>query len=620
MADATRSLKIIVEEEKKGDGYNQAAKDIDQYSGKVSEADLKTKKWAETQKTLQVEIDKSRTRIKELHEEVAKTGDTSIFGDIRKEEARIRGFESTLKALAPVAEQAGRSFADTLGESLKGVDFRGVLIPALIGAAVLIAPALGAIIAGAVTGVVGLGGVAGGLFAASKDPKVRAAASDLGHHISEVFFASGSSFVGPIQQAAVMLKHDFDSLDLKSTFALAAPYVTEFAMGIGGIATDFMPGFNQALAKGKPAIDLFASRLPEIGKDLGDMLSKMAGSKGTLEGVNSLFNLISGTIHITGTSIAWLGDRYHDFNQAAAGTNEFIAKVYSLIGDKQNAAAFQETADEFKNLDDVAQQGAIHFQTVAGAEKYNAAITAQMGDAAAEAAAKVKELDDVTRSLFGTENSLADANLAVAQGFLDLQTNLVKGKKNWSDNTQAGIDNQKMLQQQIEAIQRRRDAAVEAAGTDKAAIDAANKKYQEQLDLILDIGRKAGDTQAALDKLAGNYNINVVVNTIQHGVEVAAGIIASALSQVGIQKRASGGPVMAGQPYVVGDGGRPELFVPSQNGYIMPNVPTGGGGGGAPTVVISFAPTGNSLFDALLKELRKYIRIQGGDVQVALTG
>lgn len=56
-----------------------------------------------------------------------------------------------------------------------------------------------------------------------------------------------------------------------------------------------------------------------------------------------------------------------------------------------------------------------------------------------------------------------------------------------------------------------------------------------------------------------------------------------------IQFRAQGGPVRAGQPYVVGDGGRPELFVPDRNGRIEPHVPraartmaSGGGGHMAP--------------------------------------
>ena len=37
--------------------------------------------------------------------------------------------------------------------------------------------------------------------------------------------------------------------------------------------------------------------------------------------------------------------------------------------------------------------------------------------------------------------------------------------------------------------------------------------------------------------------------------------------------RASGGPVMAGQPYIVGER-RPELFVPDRNGRIIPRVPS----------------------------------------------
>ena len=42
--------------------------------------------------------------------------------------------------------------------------------------------------------------------------------------------------------------------------------------------------------------------------------------------------------------------------------------------------------------------------------------------------------------------------------------------------------------------------------------------------------------------------------------------------------RAEGGPVLAGQPYVVGET-RPELFIPETNGYILPSVPDGFGGG-----------------------------------------
>jgi hypothetical protein len=54
--------------------------------------------------------------------------------------------------------------------------------------------------------------------------------------------------------------------------------------------------------------------------------------------------------------------------------------------------------------------------------------------------------------------------------------------------------------------------------------------------------------------------------------------------------RASGGPVAAGQAYIVGEH-RPELFVPNTDGAILPYVPAGAGrGGGGVSLSLAFAP------------------------------
>jgi hypothetical protein len=67
------------------------------------------------------------------------------------------------------------------------------------------------------------------------------------------------------------------------------------------------------------------------------------------------------------------------------------------------------------------------------------------------------------------------------------------------------------------------------------------------------------------------------------------------------QKRAAGGPVTKGRPYVVGEK-RPELFVPNQSGRILPRVPAmgtagGGGRGGGSTanysISVHVAPGGD---------------------------
>jgi hypothetical protein len=49
--------------------------------------------------------------------------------------------------------------------------------------------------------------------------------------------------------------------------------------------------------------------------------------------------------------------------------------------------------------------------------------------------------------------------------------------------------------------------------------------------------------------------------------------IAESAAVLSAAPRASGGPVTAGMPYIVGEK-RPELFIPSQNGHIIPSVPS----------------------------------------------
>jgi hypothetical protein len=67
--------------------------------------------------------------------------------------------------------------------------------------------------------------------------------------------------------------------------------------------------------------------------------------------------------------------------------------------------------------------------------------------------------------------------------------------------------------------------------------------------------------------------------------------------------RASGGPVMAGGTYVVGEQG-PELFRPSASGMIVPN------GGGAPVVNATFYINGSvkDLAQPLMNELTRLMK------------
>lgn len=105
-----------------------------------------------------------------------------------------------------------------------------------------------------------------------------------------------------------------------------------------------------------------------------------------------------------------------------------------------------------------------------------------------------------------------------------------------------------------------------------AALDPVERALGQILAFMEAIRDKAGDVVDAVEKIAG-----------------AAGKIGGLVGK--IPGLATGGPVSAGQAYVVGERG-PELFVPSTKGSIIPNhalsAPasfSGGGGTGGNTHV-----------------------------------
>ena len=77
--------------------------------------------------------------------------------------------------------------------------------------------------------------------------------------------------------------------------------------------------------------------------------------------------------------------------------------------------------------------------------------------------------------------------------------------------------------------------------------------------------------QRALSNMMGAKSSGIKSGGIAGGIIGSLGSLFSA-----IPGRASGGPVSAGKPYIVGEK-RPELFVPRTSGTIIPQIPSGGG-------------------------------------------
>ena len=103
---------------------------------------------------------------------------------------------------------------------------------------------------------------------------------------------------------------------------------------------------------------------------------------------------------------------------------------------------------------------------------------------------------------------------------------------------------------------------------------------------------KISQTKALLDNINNDIvaNNNSDTSAMQQVIaSYKAGKITKAQYQnffQSISQRASGGPVNAGQPYIVGEQGQ-ELFVPNTSGTIVPNNKLASSGSGAPNVSLS---------------------------------
>ena len=101
--------------------------------------------------------------------------------------------------------------------------------------------------------------------------------------------------------------------------------------------------------------------------------------------------------------------------------------------------------------------------------------------------------------------------------------------------------------------------------------------------------KSLGEVAASVLNNIANKLLDVAVNMALFGAMSGTGTGGGLLG--GLFKRAQGGPVSAGTPYMVGERG-PELFMPSRGGSIIPNNALGGGG---TSVVVNVDASGSNV-------------------------
>ena len=228
---------------------------------------------------------------------------------------------------------------------------------------------------------------------------------------------------------------------------------------------------------------------------------------------------------------------------------------------------------------------------------------------------------EVVQAAVETDKKYGDGKVALTKLQKDLNDQLKTGRINQDDYNRATKEGVEAIQQSALAAQRYDDNL----GSLAAGFEHAANAYSRQNDLYslgeqsfnaltssMMEGLKAleGQSQKSFGQIAADFANMLAQMALQAAASAAFKALFGAVSAAAAPTiagaglpgaagfdtflttpgaRAGGGPVGAGQPYVVGEQG-PELFVPSAAGNIVPNSQTSGAG----SVTVNVDMSGNS--------------------------
>ena len=288
-------------------------------------------------------------------------------------------------------------------------------------------------------------------------------------------------------------------------------------------------------------------------------------------------------------------------------------------------AAFQKLLDD---LGISASEGEKYFDNYSGAvedaglangnlvDPVEAATTA-LKDEKVEAEKATKALED----LYGATNDLFDANISLEESQINSRKALQEYNESLSDGSLTADERAREGLNLLKAYQSEAEAAVDAAEataklngktltTGESAGITAGKYFELAETLapdsplrkrITDLGVQFYLLSLAKPVVTIDAETEEAQRKIRELLNLTGQLTGEYGQGLGFKKRAGGGPVDAGTPYIVGEKG-PELFVPSGYGRIMDAFSTSktllnnagggmGGGGGNVTINVSVAPT-----------------------------
>ena len=268
------------------------------------------------------------------------------------------------------------------------------------------------------------------------------------------------------------------------------------------------------------------------------------------------------------------------------------------------------------------------------------AATTALKDEKVEAEKAKKALEDLykaTNDLFGATISLEESQINSRKALKEYNESVSDGSLTADERTQKGLDLLKAFQNEAKAAVDAAQAAKDLEGKTLSTAEAAGIQSGKYFELAETLAPDSPLRKRITDLGVQFYLLSLAkpVVTIDAETEEASRKIRELLGLtnqltgeygqgLGFKKRASGGPVDAGTPYMVGEKG-PELFVPSGYGRIIDAFSTnkallsnaggsmGGSGGGNVTINVNVSPTADkaAIGQTIVEAISSYERRSG---------
>jgi hypothetical protein len=609
-----------------GDQFDDAKRDASQLMARIAELSASTK-------ALALDFGSG-----------ARSGDelTKTFNKQFKELNQLRrmakaaglGDDPSVRRLLPVEvfKRGGEEGAGTFAQAFEGGLIKALKTPQGMGVAGALATALAASLGGAALAAAGGGAAAAAVAAAyARDSAAIKSAVDrqTGDFLAK-WRAAGEQALDPTLDAIDEIGDAINGINFQSIVGSGSKYLVDLAHAAATAITQIGIGTDDFLKDAGPAVEILGKHIGEFGRVFKETLDLIGGgADGGARALDDLFKIIEAGILTIGAFIRAAEETYDALSTAGDGVQEFMVEWHPFakaMNDWENSGNGRSIAKTLGDMGHGARHSSADFEELSS-QMYNTA------DAA-------KELNDRFNDLFGQMLSQDEANLKVKQGMADLNQELRDGKKTLDENTQAGRDNVEAIFEQLDVLNRKREADIAAGNGTLEATKTANAAYAGEVESIRRLLLHLGYTQAEVDALISKYaqiphEINTTINTFHNDYYARQALQGNAfdpgsrLDRRGVGDRRTGGIIGAAAVGGIHSG----MTKVGEEGWEYARLPTGtmvyphsnstqmeamsGGGGG---VQVSVALESSGAGDALVEIINTLITTQRLRLKVLSNG